>query len=186
MAAAKLRIVGLDLSLSSSGVSDGTVHQAFATPSDWTVEARLDRQVWEVMRFVHRDPGCDLAVIEGGAFARGSQSAAAEHLSALRLMVRHRLWRESIPFAVVPPSTLKLYTAGHGQATKQRMIGAIFDRHGVDLSGVKVKDGRRDQADALALAAMGYAAKGQPLPTVGPPGPLASLNAVQWPELLSE
>jgi Holliday junction resolvasome RuvABC endonuclease subunit len=96
-------------------------------------------------------------------------------------MVRFAMWQQGIPFALVPPSTLKLYTAGHGKATKAQMVRAVEARHGLDLSGVMVKDGRYDMADAFALAAMGYAWANRPLVTLGPPPPRASLMAVPWP-----
>ena len=182
-----LRVVGLDLSLTSSGMSDGTTHRAVQTQPDQPLEARLERVLCEVRSFVlgrtsASDLEASLVVIEGGAYSRGTQSAAAEHLSGLRLLVRHMLWSEAVPFAMVAPTCLKAYTAGTGTAAKARMVKAVKDRHGIDLADVKVKDGRYDMADAAALAAMGYAWIKQPLPTAGPPAPMASLLAVKWPD----
>ncbi|AMD42802.1 RuvC-like resolvase [Streptomyces phage Xkcd426] len=186
-AAGDLRIVGLDLSVTSAGMSDGRTHWVTQTSSDDPIEYRLDRIVVRAMAFVHGagDWGqdADLVVIESGAFSRGAQNEGAEWLSALRYLVRVRLWQGGFPFAMVTPTTLKAYTAGHGKATKAEMVSAVFNRHGVDLSKVMVKDGRYDMADALALAAMGYAQVGQPLKTEGPPPPRKSLLAVKWPHL---
>lgn len=191
------RVIGFDLSLSSSGMSDGQTTRVVQTSPDERLEARLDRQVRGAVSFALSPAagglddfpqGCnaDLAVIEAGAFSRGSQSQAAEILSALRMMVRHRLWRLGIPYAMVSPSTLKAYAAGHGQATKQQMVAAVDERHRAGLADVKVKDGRYDMADALALAAMGYDRVNWPLPVhfPAPPPHRASLDAVVWPELV--
>lgn len=182
----RLRVIGLDLSLTSSGMSDGQTHAVTQTSADDPLEYRLDRIVGRVTRFARGtdrwDQEASLAVIEGGAFSRGTQSAAAEHLAGLRLMVRHAMWAREIPFAVVTPTCLKMYTTGNGKAPKTLMVQGVRDRHGIDFTGVMVKDGRYDLADALALAAMGYARIGQPLNTQGPPAPRQSMLAVKWPE----
>lgn len=179
------RVVGMDLSITSAGMSDGREQQVTQTAPDRCLEHRLDRIVTRARRFAMGTADwpkeADLVVIEAGAFSRGAQSAAAEQLSALRLMVRHAMWQLDIPFAMVSPTTLKLYTAGYGKATKQQMVQAVATRHLLDLSGVMVKDGRYDMADAFALAAMGYAWANKPLTTMGPPPPRASLMSVPWP-----
>lgn len=178
------RVVGLDLSLTSTGMSDGKQHWVTQTAPDRCMEARLDRLVGRARLFVggtvQWPKEADLVVIEAGAFSRNMQQGH-EELAALRLMVRHAMWSVKVPFAMVPPSTLKLYTAGHGKATKAQMVRALAARHGLDLSDVLVKDGRYDLADAFGLAAMGYAWANRPLMTEGPPPPRASLMAVPWP-----
>lgn len=178
------RVVGLDLSLTSTGMSDGKQQWVTQTAPDHCMEARLDRLVGRARTFAlgttEWPQEANLAVIEAGAFSRNMQTSH-EELAALRLMVRHAMWQLGVPFALVPPSTLKLYTAGHGKATKAQMVRAVAARHQLDLSKVLVKDGRYDMADAFALAAMGYAWANRPLVTVGPPPPRASLMAVPWP-----
>lgn len=185
-----MRVVGLDLSLTSTGVSDGQSVHAVTTTPDMCLEARLDSITRNCLLFVlsptqwtHVHPvgkHADLVVIEGAAY--GAKGDAVDQLAGLRLMVRTALWRLGVPFAIVSPTGLKAYTAGNGRATKAEMVRAVGERHGLDLSRVKLKDGRSDMADAYALAAMGYAYIRQPLPTTGPPAPLASLLAVKWPD----
>lgn len=189
-----MRVVGLDLSLTSTGMSDGITHGAIGTGPEMSLEERLHVILCSVMAFVRQSPRvpalrplADLVVIEGGAFSRGAQSKAAEDLSGLRLLVRYELWTQAVPFAIVSPTALKKYTTGDGRASKQQMVAALSERHGADLSSVKVKDGRYDQADGLGLAAMGYDHIGQPL--AADPAHLPhrdSLNSVQWPDLLSD
>lgn len=198
MSARRPRVVGLDISLTSTGMSDGQSVHAIQTSTGELLEARIDHQVRGIIGFVlsptqwtddfPQGRAAELVVIEAGAFSRGSQSEASEILSALRMMVRHRLWRLGIPFAMVSPTTLKLATCGDGRAVKQQMVAAVDERHGTDLASVKVKDGRRDMADAHALAAMGYHHVGHPLP-IHPSAP--SLNelamlVVKWPDLWSD
>lgn len=195
----RFRVIGLDLSLTSTGLSDGQSAHAIQTAAGEPLEARLDRLVRGVVSFAlsptqwtdaqPQGTVADLAVIEAPAWSKAS-GVGHEELSALRVMVRHRLWRLDIPYALVPPTTLKLYTTGFGRATKHEMTASLYGRHGLDLQRVMVKDGRYDQADAYALAAMGYDHLGQPLPSQGPPHAVpvnqASLDAVRWPSMLSD
>lgn len=184
------RVVGLDLSLTSTGVSDG--HTTFVVPTapGLMTEARLNHILKTVTRFVLGPLGesdeADLVVIEDGAFSRGAQSSGAEILSALRYMVRTKLWHMDVPFAMVPPTTLKKYTTGDGRASKQDMLHTVHARHAPHsdvLTGVKVSHGLYDMADALALAAMGYARISHPLTTQGTEPYRPSLDAVTWPDV---
>lgn len=187
----KLRVVGLDLSLTSTGMSDGQSVHAVKTNPKGLLEARMDAILCEALTFIYsptqwtddhpEGKRAGLVVIEGAAF--GARGNAVDQLAGLRMIVRHRLYRMDIPFAVVPPSTLKMYTTDYGGASKAQMVSALADRHGLDLSLHKVSQGKYDMADAYALAAMGYARIGQPLETFGQPGPIRSLQAVKWPDL---
>lgn len=183
-----VRVVGLDVSLTSTGMSDGIASRVVQTsPEDGSVERRMARIASAAESFVKGIgvPGAavaDLVVIESGAFSRGAQAAGAEQLAALRFMIRVGLTLDDLRFAMVTPTGLKAYVSGHGVATKGRMVEAVREAYGVDFGQVMVKDGRYDLADAFGLAAMGYDHLGQPLPRSGPPAPRKSLLAVKWPE----
>lgn len=183
MSARPLRIVGLDLSLTSTGMSDGLDHRAVQTDASLCMEERLSNISGEVGAFT-RD--ADLAVIEGPAFSR--VGPGHEELAALRYMVRVGLWRRRVPFALVSPTSLKKFTTGNGKATKQQMQAAVQAAHGVDFSNVLVKDGRYDRVDAFALRAMGAAR----VAGCGdgcirhPAAHRASLDGVAWPDLWSD
>jgi len=185
------RVVGLDVSLTSTGMSDGqSVHAVQTAPDSGSLEARMDRIVRTCLDFVHsptlwtdRQPGkaADLVVIEGPAFR--AHGTAVDQLAGLRMLVRVELYRRGIPFAIVSPTALKAYTTNYGKATKAQMVAALAERHGLDLTVHKVSKGKYDMADAYALAAMGYVWIGQPIaPTRGAPAPMKSLLAAQWPE----
>lgn len=176
-----MRVVGYDLSVTSTGLSDGYRTDVIQTGPDEPMEARFDRLLRGCVSFALTGGGTGLAVIEGPSY--GSQGQGREVLDALRIALRHRLWRLDIPYAMVPPTTLKLWTSGNGRATKPEMVAAVADRFGHDLTGIKVKDGRYDLADATALAAMGLARVGRPMGEAANP---ASLDVVNWPDLLSD
>jgi len=185
------RVIGLDLSLTSPGLSDCCTHFVHQTDAEQPLEQRIQGIVAAVREFALFQGGrkgvADLAVIEGAAWSK-QKLTGHEELSGVRLIVRCELWKLGVPFAIVPPTTLKMYTTGHGKATKAQMVSALKARHGLDLSGVKVTHGKYDMADAYALAAMGYAhmdrGMDRPvpfLPHYGPPPPMKSLLAVTWP-----
>lgn len=179
-----VRVVGLDLSLTSSGMSDGARHEVVQTGPHEVTEERLDRIIRAVVRFTVGSGGgdqADLAVIEGAAFA--APGRAQHELAAIRLMVRHRLWRLQIPFAMVPPTTLKRYVTGSGDAGKPEMAACVARQYGWDPTEVKLSQGRYDRVDALGLAAMGYDHLNEP---IGNATCRDSLNAVTWPEMLRD
>ena len=188
---APVRVVGLDMSLTSTGMSDGETHRAVQTSADERLEARLDRLTRAVVQFVLGTADwpreATLAVMEDGVFVR--KGTGHEELAALRLMTRTRLWRLDIPVALVRPTTLKAYTTGDGKASKDQMVAAVDERHGTELVKLPKSHGRYDQADALALAAMGYhRVQGQPLPQHFPARPpyAPPLDVVAWPTLVSD
>jgi len=183
----KRRVVGGDLSLTSSGVSDGHHHFAVQTSNDEVTEARLDRILRQFMSFVLSGPRpADLVVLEGAA--HGAVGNARDQLAGLRWLIRHRLHRARVPFAIVTPTSLKMYTAGYGRASKRDMYAAVKDRHGLDLSHVKVTHGRYDMVDAYALAAMGYDHLDEPLniEPLSEPARRKTLANVTWPTLISD
>lgn len=181
-----LRVVGMDVSLTSTGLSDGVTHSAVQTAADDVLEARMDRivraAVSAVLPTLDR-PMAGLVVMEGSAYSRNQQKGH-EELAALRLMIRHRMWRLAVPVMIATPTSLKLFTTGYGKATKQQMAAVVGSRYGIDWSAIKVKDGRYDMVDALALAAMGYSKMKQPLETAtGEGADLAALHPQHWASL---
>jgi Holliday junction resolvasome RuvABC endonuclease subunit len=174
----------LDLSLCSTGMSDGTRTDVVQTSPKELMEERMDRITRGIVSFALADGGADLAVIEWSSY--GSPGSSGEELAALRYMAIVRLWRLHIPVAKVSPATLKLYVTGDGRATKPQMVAAVAARYMHDFSVCKVKDGRYDMADAFGLAAMGYDQSGHPLPDRATELDRSALASVKWPTLLSD
>ena len=117
--------------------------------------------------------GVDLVVMEGLAYDAHDTD---RQLAGLSWILRDRLFRRAIPYALVPPSTLKQFVTGNGAAGKDLMWSLVtdwFDWFDGDT---------HDEADAAGLMAMGHAHLGAPL------GPLmehqvTALGKVVWPEL---
>ncbi|MGW7435666.1 hypothetical protein [Streptomyces sp. NPDC054849] len=167
-------VVGLDLSLTSTGIAgDGwTAHVRTKTRGD----ARIRILQIEIADYIK---AADLVVMEGPSFGHiGPRNP--EDLAGLRVIVRQYCYRHHIPYGVMPPSCLKVYATGNGRASKDGVRAAIAERYGQATDG-PAKD---DEADAYAAMAAGYDWLGQPLKSV-PQSHRRALAGCAWPELLS-
>jgi Holliday junction resolvasome RuvABC endonuclease subunit len=176
---APARVVGLDLSLRSTGLSDGRTHLALKTTPASATEDRLNYLMINVRMFVRHDT--DLVVLEGSSY--GSKGPGHEELAALRWMARCWLYRWGIPFAVVAPRQLKQFLTGNGAASKQDVVEAADKAFGTSFLSDTKASGREDKADALALAAMGYQRLGASLGRVSRPN---VVEGISWPEMLCD
>ena len=165
---------GLDLSLTSTGTAriDGTLSRADRwQPRKLTGHDRLDWLLQHVENAVYQ---ADIVVIEGPSYG----SPLGQHqLGGLWWLITHLLlYRNGIPYAVVPPASLKKYATGKGNAGKDQVLLAASNRY--PESGI---DGN-DTADALVLAAMAADFYGFPLREV-PKLNRSALASVTWPGL---
>jgi crossover junction endodeoxyribonuclease RuvC len=163
------RVIGLDLSLTSTGVSDGHRWADRVVPKSNGLE-RL-RVIRETVR--SHVQGADLVVVEGLAFAGFDGERA---LAGLWWIIRERLDAWGLPVAVVTPQQLKKYATGVGTSGKDQVLAAVINR----WTGVEVRG--NDEADALVLAAMGRDWLG--LGHVVPREHRTVLTKVTWPELV--
>lgn len=166
-----LTVIALDVSLSCTGVAGvgWTDHIRTKLRGD----ERLAYLETEIVSFIRC---ADLVAMEGPSFGHAGPRFH-EDLAGLRVLVRRYCHRHRIPYAIVPPSNLKLYTAGRGNATKGEVRSAIADRYGIHTEGV----GRYDQADAYGALAAASDWLGQPLAVV-PERNAKALAGVQWPD----
>lgn len=143
------RVVGLDLSLNSTGIAwaDGRV-QTFVGRGDGP--GRIE----QIRRCVMADMpvDCELAVIEG--YSYGSNTKYIRELAELGGTIRNALWRERIAYLDVPPSTLKKVATSDGHANKVKVIQAAERKLGYEGSC-------DDEADALWLREIGWELLGQ-------------------------
>lgn len=161
------KVIGLDLSLRSTGLSDGhTWVDRIQPKSTGVARQRVIRET--VRTYVH---GATLVVIEGLAFR--AHDPGLER-AGLWWMLRERLDAWGVPVAVAPPAAVKKYATGVGNADKDRVLAAVIRRWpDVDVSG-------NDEADALVLAALGrdWLGLGSPVPEAH----RAAVHSVLWPE----
>lgn len=152
------RIIGLDLSLTGTGVAqlapDGTIELAtIKTPPHATMEGRLVDAAARVLACVEAG---DTVVVEGPAMH--AKGAAVVQIFGLNVLVRCSLHRRGNTFFVVSPNTLKLFAAGTGHAKKSEMMREVWKRWSINAAD-------DNQADAAALAYLGACITGQMTPS---------------------
>jgi crossover junction endodeoxyribonuclease RuvC len=167
-----MRVAGLDLSLTATGIADddgvATIKVALvAKASDEERIKRLHRLTCLIDR---RTRLADLVVIEGHSF--NSRNTQAHSLGELHGVVKIILWQRSKPFVLVAPAILKQYAAGKGNATKEEVLVAAA-RINPDIR-------TSDEADAWWLRHMAIAYyKHQPSSKLRE----AVLGRIRWPSL---
>lgn len=165
-------VAGVDPSLTGTGVAvvssaapDSLVTRTIRTRStDGPLLMRMRYLVAEVYAAVE---AAELVVVEG--LSLGSKGSATRDLAGLWWLLVEALSRQARPYpsrtvAAVDPSTLKLWTTGHGHASKTEMRAHITRRW--PTAGRLTYD----EADALALASMG----------------LHRIDALPWPPTLAQ
>lgn len=176
---AQIRIGGLDLSITSTGYarSDGTTGLVKTKTGDG------DQRMVQIRDVVMKElSDCHAVVIERTPAAL--KGYASEILQQLQGSIRSALMDAGIPYAVVPPSTLKKYATGNGSASKTEMAMAAFKRAGQEFE----KDKGGDMCDAWWLRNAGvFHWNGRDnWPFTMPSEQTGSLSSVQWPEPRAE
>lgn len=172
------RVAGLDLSLTGTGIATyAGGHLTVRTIDGRRLEGhkRLQTILTAVSGLLHYD----LVVIEDG-FAANS-GTTTRRLAELHGLVKHWLWLRNIPYVLVNPTGVKIYSLGKGSGKgtdKDAVILAVERRYG---HLVTVSD--NDQADALVLLALALEHYGQPLVTVPETHTRALAKVVGWPAL---
>lgn len=139
--------VGLDPSYTGfamAAIGDGfyTTGVCWTEPAEFPCHyARLEHIRQSVIDFVDDVAPWSIA-IEGYSFGSKQGREQAGELGGL---VRWALWTSGYGFIVVPPTTLKAYVTGKGNAEKSLMMREVFRKWGYEASD-------DNDADAYALA----------------------------------
>lgn len=150
-----MTVIGLDLSLASTGVasSEGWVDRIHTKP-DGHLFRRLRQIRREVTDYIHEE--VRLVVVEGLAV----HSQTGQHLTRAGLwhMVMEAVDLLGVPWIEVPPTVVKKYATGKGNAPKDEVLAAAVRRFpdAFDIKG-------NDEADALWLVAIGTDLLGEPV-----------------------
>lgn len=190
---ASLRVVGIDPSLTSTGVATaawslaGTagvmVPDCIRVQSSGRAGASLpersDRLAGLAARIAELASGADLVVIEGPSMGSTAAKSASMHDRAgLWWLVVDALRQDPsrpVLVAEVPPTIRAKYATGNGGAGKDAVLAAAVKRYpGWDITG-------NDIADAVILTAMGCRHLGHPIDSL-PQIHLTAMAKVHWPE----
>ena len=114
------RIVGLDLSLTATGIQTWQGPPYVITAKGLTGMERIDH-IRRAIGTAMDDPiHIGLVLIEGYSFASANSHAHA--LGELGGLVRWTLWTTQTPYIDVPPASLKRFATGKGNAGKDAMV----------------------------------------------------------------
>ncbi len=177
--AGRVRILGLDPSLTSFGVSKvemsrGGMSFTYRTDVLKTSTKGVTRLKWFYLKMQElvRDFAPDIIVLEGYAYgvARGNSAISMGELGGI---IRFALSEVDAAPVIVPPAKLKKFVTGKGNAGKDIVLLELYKRFEVDVP-------TSDEGDATGLALM--AAVGlYDLNVVLPKANLDALKDVEWP-----
>lgn len=175
-------VLGVDPSLTATGLAT-LVTTRTAVLVDLAVSrtkpcgagtaAKRDRMNAQVSKVCASAGAADLVVMEAPSFA--SKGSATRDLAGLWWLLFEQLMRGDVPVGIVPPSVLKKWVTGAGNADKFRVGQAIAKR----WPDVELRS--NDEADALGLASMGLHHLGE-LPWQPLAHQAEQLGRVEWLE----
>lgn len=146
-------IIGLDLSLTSTGWSCNGEQGVFASKNNGVV--RLGEIETNISKLVSgiTNPA---VMLEGYSFA--SRSGQAFSIGELGGVVRLLLHKMNTPVVVIPPTCRAKFATGRGNASKNEVVSSVSAKTGIVWSG----KGADDMCDAWILEEMGLYVLGKP------------------------
>lgn len=187
----RLRVVGIDTSLTATGIASSLGWCRLVGYNDWCQSAginpkkqtvtklphsqRIQALSWLAKEIVFEVGAPDMAVIETPAYAQSG--GGAHERGFLWWDIYRRLANRDVPIALMTPNQRMLYATGKGSGGKGGVIDAVARRWPTFETG-----GNDNLADAVTLMAAGTDALGYPLAAM-PQANRAALNAIAWPEI---
>lgn len=143
------QVVGLDLSLTGTGISvcDISSESFQLSTLDTSKLTGLKRMEFIRNSVMEKMDKASFVVMEDFAFSRGT---GAYSLGGLGYLVRWSLWSKKMPFILVKPNQLKKFLTGKGNVDKNVMLKEVYKKWNFDLDD-------DNQADALVLSQIGRA-----------------------------
>ena len=172
------RVIGLDLSLTGTGVSNGQWADTIRTTgrADATLTDRASRIAHITSAVLEYTTGAHLVVVEGPS--HNSRYGHMWDRAGLWWRIVGRLVGDGVPVAVVPPNIRALYATGRAGAGKDEVLLAAARRWPA------CPIANNNEADACVLAALGLNWLGYPLAPM-PATHRAALAKVAWPDNLT-
>lgn len=169
-----MNILGLDLSLTSTGVCIGD-DECVAYHSDSEDTQRLtDIRNYVLGTCLEENIKC--VIMEGYSYGSRSRAHALGELGGVMKVAFDEAW---IPFVIVPPTSRAKFATGRGNAGKAEVISAVSYRTSRHWSGKGVED----RIDAWVLREMGLQRLGQSQYLWSAEN-LKALDSIDWEPLL--
>lgn len=179
-----VRVIGLDLSLTSTGMAFidygllagvDRIKTTGKKGDDLAArQKRLNGIQQEVFEAVNNyEP--HLVVVEAPSY--GSQHGAQHDRSGLWWLVVDMLHEMDLHVATVSPNGRAKYGTGKGNAGKDEVLSQVVRRY--SSAEVDIRD--NNEADAVILAAMGARRLGEPIDGDLPKTHLAAMDGAAWP-----
>jgi crossover junction endodeoxyribonuclease RuvC len=175
-----IRVIGLDLSLASTGIAINTGGPTITTTTirpkaKMRGFERLDHILEQIIDYTHSGL-TDLVVIEGPSY--GSTGAGGHERAGLWWLAVRSLHHRGVPYAIASPKSRAKYASGRGDANKREVIAGITQL--CPWWDARKRTGLDDEADALSLCAMGCDQLGCPV-FQAPQSHRDALTGVEWP-----
>lgn len=142
-------ILGLDISLVETGYcvysTNCTVCGVIKSSPRKNRFERYDHILSKIAYIVNTHKP-DLAIIEGYAF--GCHGRAVFDLAEIGGIIKHWCYNKGLLFHEIPPTTLKKWATGKGNATKDIMMLKCYKRFGIEFTN-------NNECDAYLLARYG-------------------------------
>lgn len=180
------RVVGVDLSLTSTGLADShgvTLRVRTKAPAGDDLPGQIDRlnQICvDVAGFIDMSDGdgsydlADLVVIEGPAYSRGLGAGFHGNAGLWWSAVRVAWAASEGAVLIVPPNLRAMYATGKAGAGKDEVLAAAVRRYPT------FNVTSNDTADAVILAAIGARMLGHPIDDL-PKSHLRALDKLSLP-----
>lgn len=167
------KIIGIDLSLTSTGVScQGNMSIVSTKEKGAQRLSIISKQILSICL----DNEIECAIIEGYSFA--SRNSQAHSIGELGGCVRMTLWDAGIPYVDIPPTSRAKFATGRGNASKGEVMSAISAKTSIVFSG----SGSDDMCDAWILEQMALAKIGKSEYTWGVSN-MSALEKIDWSPL---
>jgi Holliday junction resolvasome RuvABC endonuclease subunit len=173
-----MNILALDLSLTAPGIChpDGATETLKIKPALKGMH-RL-ALIRAMVRSTVTTDHVDLVTLEG--YSYGSKGRGVINIGELGGVIRLALHEASIPFVEIPPSCLKRYATGRGNADKDAVL-----QQAVIRAGHVFVDNNAADAWWLWQLALAHYEPGSPLLVRMPKGNLEGLAKVAWVDVRS-
>lgn len=141
----------MDLSLTSTGIAVYNISEDSITTSvvkTLSNEYDIDRYSRVHLEVIRVGSPNSTFFIEGYSFGSFNKSNSMSKLIELGGIIKYDLYCKKIPFIVVPPTVLKKFITGKGNAKKEDIKLGIYKKFNREFK-------TSDEADAFALVILG-------------------------------